>query len=429
MKLSRRSLLATLGAGGLASLRGPGGLLAADDQAAHAHHAGLPAIDAERIGKRVVQSLQPSPGERAILLYDPLYYPEIAGAIQAGLRAAGAQPVVTLTFDPPDIMRAEAAGSFPAPAPATSGAGFIPAERAGGPGGAPLAPPGSIIEERTVAFLRPLFEQAAMFLWLPTREIAGDQRWERLLAASRARGIHFHWIMPLSNRAPDEVATLSRLYERAILDTDYAALSREQDRLIAALRGCPVRITDARGTDLRLRVPADGWFHKNDGDMSPARAATARSVRDREMEFPAGALRFIPDVTSTEGKLVVASPVAGSAGPDTVTLEFVGGRAVRRHATKDDAGFARLWDGFGGDIDKVGEIVIGTNPLLAGALPSGTLPYYGYGDGFVRVSMGDNWESGGTNRSPSGRPLWLFLEKATVECGGRVLVKEGRLVR
>lgn len=399
MKLSRRSLLATLGAGGLASMHGPEGLLAADDQAAHAHHAGLPAIDAQRIGKRVVQSLQPSPGERAILVYDPLYYPEIAGAIQAGLRAAGAQPVVALTFDPPAIVRAEAAGSIPAEA----------------------------IEERTVAFLRPLFEQAAMFVWLPTREIAGDQRWERLLAASRARGIHFHWIMPLSDRAPDEVATLSRLYERAILDTDYAALSREQDRLIAALRGRPVRITDARGTDLRLRVPADGWFHKNDGDMSPARAAAARSVRDREMEFPSGALRFIPDVTSTEGKLVVTNP--GVAGPDTVTLEFSGGRAVRHHAAKDDEGFTRLWDGFGGDIDNVGEIVIGTNPLLAGALPSGTLPYYGYGDGFVRVSMGDNWESGGTNRSPSGRPLWLFLENATVESDGRVLVKEGRLVR
>jgi hypothetical protein len=401
MTLSRRSLLATLGAGGLASLRGPGGLRAADDQAAHApHHAGLPAIDAERIGKRVVQSLQPSPGERAILVYDPLYYPEIAGAIQAGLRAAGAEPVVALTFDPPAIVRAEAAGSIPAEA----------------------------IEERTVAFLRPLFEQAAIFLWLPAREIAGDTRWERLLAASRARGIHFHWIMPLEGRGADEVAALSRLYERAILDTDYPALSREQDRLIAALRGRAIRITDARGTDLRLRVPGDAWFHKNDGDMSPARAAAARSVRDREMEFPAGALRFIPDVTSSEGKLVVTSPVAGSAGPDTVTLEFSGGRVVRHHAAKDDAGFTRLWDGFGGDIDKVGEIVIGTSPLLAARLPSGTLPYYGYGDGFVRVSMGDNWESGGTNRSPSGRPLWLFLEKATVESDGRVLVKEGRIV-
>jgi leucyl aminopeptidase (aminopeptidase T) len=222
------------------------------------------------------------------------------------------------------------------------------------------------------------------------------------------------------------------MYERAMLETDYAALSREQDRLIAALRGRSLRITDARGTDLRLRVPDDAWFHKNDGDVSPSRGAAARCARDREMEFPSGALRFIPDVSSAEGRLVVSTPVPRSATrppeADTITLEFERGRAMRRRAAKDDAAFARMWDAIGGDIDKVGEIVIGTNPLLAGTLPSGTLPYYGYGEGHVRVSMGDNWESGGANRSPSGRPLWLFLEKATVESDRGALVKDGRLV-
>jgi hypothetical protein len=405
MNVSRRSLLASFGVGGLAGLRSPAPRRATSAAEASAGPVTLPAIDAERIARRVVESLQPSRGERAILVYDPLYYPEIAGAIQAGLRAAGANPVLALTFDPPAIVRGEAAGSIPAEG----------------------------IEERTVAFLRPLFEQAAMFLWLPAREISGDTRWERLLAASRARGIHFHWMLPLEGHGADEVATLSRMYERAILDTDYPALSREQDRLIEALRGQSIRITDARGTDLRLRVPPDAWFHKNDGDMSPSRAVAARCARDREMEFPSGALRFIPDVASTQGKLVVTSPVPRTAASppeaDTITLEFEGGRAVRHHAAKDDPAFARMWQGFGGDIDKVGEIVIGTNPLLAGTLPSGTLPYYGYGEGHVRVSMGDNWESGGANRSPSGRPLWLFLDQPTVESAGRVLVKDGCTVR
>ena len=402
MDLSRRNLLAAFGAGSLASLRWPAVEPVAPAPAAAA--VALPAIDAERIGRHIVSSLQPAAGERAILVYDPRYYPEIAEAIQAGLRAAGANPVVLLTFDPPAIVRAEAAGTIPAEG----------------------------IEERTVAFLRPLFDQAAMFLWLPTREISNDTRWEHLVAGSRARGIHFHWILPLEGHGAGEVATLSRMYERAILHTDYAALSREQDRLIAALRGRSLRITDALGTDLRLRVPDDAWFHKNDGDVSPSRGAGARCARDREMEFPSGALRFIPDVSSAEGRLVVSTPVPRSAArapeADTITLEFERGRAMRRRAAKDDAAFARMWDAIGGDIDKVGEIVIGTNPLLAGTLPSGTLPYYGYGEGHVRVSMGDNWESGGANRSPSGRPLWLFLEKATVESDRGALVKDGRLV-
>lgn len=404
MHLSRRSLLASFGVGGFAGLGLPAPVPATPAAEGSAGVA-LPAIDAERIARRIVASLQPSPGERAVLVYDPLYYPEIAGAIQAGLRAAGANPVIVLNFDPPAIVRGEAAGTIPAEG----------------------------IEERTVGFLRPLFEQAAMFLWLPAREISGDTRWEHLLAASRARGIHFHWIMPLEGHGAEEVATLSRMYERAIVETDYPALSREQDRLIAALRGRSIRLRDARGTDLRLRVPDDAWFHKNDGDMSPARAAAGRSARDREMEFPSGALRFIPDVASAEGKLIVATPVPRTAASppeaDVITLEFEGGRVVRRHAARDDAAFARMWTGFGGDIDKVGEIVIGTNPLLAGTLPSGALPYYGYGEGHVRVSMGDNWESGGANRSPSGRPLWLFLDNPTVESAGGVLVKDGRLVR
>jgi hypothetical protein len=403
MDLSRRSLLASFGASGLAALGRPAAAVPAS--ASPAAPPTLPAIDAGRIASRIVSSLQPAAGERAILVYDPLYYPEIAEAIQAGLRAAGANPVVMLSFDPPAIVQSEAAGTIPA---------------AG-------------IEERTVTFLRPLFDQAAMFLWLPARALSNDTRWEHLVGGSRARGIHFHWILPLEGHDADEIAVLSRMYERAILETDYPALSREQDRLTGALRGSRLRITDARGTDLRLRVPPDAWFHKNDGDVSPARGAAARCARDREMEFPSGALRFIPDVSSTEGRLVVTTPVPRSAASppeaDTVTLEFERGRAVRRRAARDDAAFARMWDGIGGDIGKVGEIVIGTNPLLAGTLPSGTLPYYGYGDGHVRVSMGDNWESGGANRSPSGRPLWLFLEKPSVDSGGRMLVQDGRLVR
>jgi hypothetical protein len=332
-------------------------------------------------------------------VYDPLYYPEIAGAIQAGLRAAGANPVVLLTFDPPAIVRAEAAGTMPA---------------AG-------------IEERTVAFLRPLFDQAAMFLWLPTREISNDTRWEHLVAGSRARGIHFHWILPLEGHGADEVATLSRMYERAILETDYPALSREQDRLIAALRGRSLRITDARGSDVRLRVPDDAWFHKNDGDVSPSRGAAARCARDREMEFPSGALRFIPDVASTEGRLVVTTPVPRSATSppeaDTITLEFERGRAVRRHA-RDDAAFTRMWDAVGATSTRWARsssaqpAARGNAPVGAPVLRLRRRPRAGVD--------GDNWESG---RQPIARPAaWLFPRQGD---GGEraALVKDGRLMR
>jgi len=358
----------------------------------------LPLIDAAQIAKRVVSSLRPAAGERAVIVYDPTYYPGLARAIELELNRAGVYPIVALTFDPPEVVRGQAAD----------------------PAGEKKR------EEEVVSLLRPVFEKADIFLWLPGRELSSDLRWERLLSVSRARGIHFHWIWPLSGKSAEEIAALSRMYERAILEADYAGLSAEQDRLIAALRGQVVRITTPGGTDLRLRVAPNAWFHKNDGDTSPDRARQAKSVRDREMEFPAGALRFIPDTSSAEGNLVVPRLATPRGVAEGVRLEFTGGRAVRWQAEKNQAALEWLRERIGGDIDKVGEIVIGTHPLLVATMPSGELPYFGYGTGYLRVSLGDNWESGGANRSPSGRPLWLFLERATVEAGGKVLFRNGQ---
>jgi leucyl aminopeptidase (aminopeptidase T) len=359
----------------------------------------LPPIDAARIAKRVVGSLRPAAGERAILVYDPTYYLDLTRAMQMELTRAGVHPIIGLTFDPPDVVRA---------------LGADPARKR---------------EEEVVSSLRPVFEKADLFFWLPTRALSPDMRWERLLDFSRARGIHFHWITPPTGRSAEEIRTLTRIYERAILETDYAALSKEQDRLIAALRGQSIRITTPDGTDLRMRVPRDAWFHKNDGDLSPARARLAKSVRDREMEFPSGALRFIPDVASVEGKLVVKRVSTPGGVAEGVALEFERGRAVGQRAEKNESAFRAQWQSIGGDVDKVGEMVIGTNPLLVASLPSGDLPYYGYGAGYVRVSLGDNWESGGANRSPGGRPLWLFQEQASLEAGGKVVIQRGELVK
>jgi hypothetical protein len=71
--------------------------------------------------------------------------------------------------------------------------------------------------------------------------------------------------------------------------------------------------------------------------------------------------------------------------------------------------------------------VISTNPALQAVMPGGFMPYYGYGAGIVRVTIGDNWESGGTNRSPQGETLF-FMDGATVVADGKTLVKDGKLV-
>jgi len=50
---------------------------------------------------------------------------------------------------------------------------------------------------------------------------------------------------------------------------------------------------------------------------------------------------------------------------------------------------------------------------------SSELPHFRHGTGSVGGSLGDNWESGGANRPPSGLPLWTFLRRATVEAAGK----------
>ena len=142
--------------------------------------------------------------------------------------------------------------------------------------------------------------------------------------------------------------------------------------------------------------------------MSPARAKQAKSVRDCEMEFPAGALRFIPDVSSTEGTLVVRRVSSGRGFIEGVRLEFKGGRVVTWRAEKGEATLRAAWDAAGGDMDKVCEIVLGVNPLDSGTYDDAVRGDLRGGAGVLRVSLGDNWEMGGKNRTRYTRTQWLY---------------------
>lgn len=74
------------------------------------------------------------------------------------------------------------------------------------------------------------------------------------------------------------------------------------------------------------------------------------------------------------------------------------------------------------------EFALGFNPLLA--IPgSGErwIPYYGYGAGVVRLSLGDNTELGGT--VGGGYVRWNFFVDATVTVDGETWVEGGRLLR
>ena len=74
------------------------------------------------------------------------------------------------------------------------------------------------------------------------------------------------------------------------------------------------------------------------------------------------------------------------------------------------------------------EFALGFNPLLA--IPASGerwIPYYGYGAGVVRLSLGDNTELGG--RVGGGYVRWNFFTDATVMVGSEVWASGGSLIK
>ena len=109
-------------------------------------------------------------------------------------------------------------------------------------------------------------------------------------------------------------------------------------------------------------------------------------------------------------------------------LTFESGRVVDARAEQGlDAAVAEM--GAAGDAGRAfREFALGFNPLLA--IPEEGdpwIPYYGYGAGVVRLSLGDNSELGGA--VGGGYVRWNFFTDATVTLDGDVWVEGGRLVR
>ncbi|HET9317625.1 MAG TPA: hypothetical protein VFQ51_18675 [Vicinamibacteria bacterium] len=332
-------------------------------------------VDWMRMARLVVDRWQLKPGERAVLFWDRTADRGAAAALRTAILAKGG--VV--------------AGSIDAADP------------------------------RDDAAWAQVFSNADVAIWLPSNARFDDRPFEHLVEKNpRVRSIHFHWFLPPDPASHDAV---DAMYVAAI-ETTPAALLDRQKPIEKALRGRKVRITTPQGTDLTLEIPKEARFHRNTGDASPAKIKDARSVRDREEELPGGVLRTT-DLRAVSGTLV------GYAGFSTegpvLAATFKDGRVTALESRRGAEEIVKRWNEGTGDKALPAELVISTNPALSAVMPGGFMPYYGYGAGVVRVAIGDNWESGGTNRSPQGETLF-FLDGATVVADGKALVLDGKLV-
>jgi leucyl aminopeptidase (aminopeptidase T) len=249
------------------------------------------------------------------------------------------------------------------------------------------------------------------------------------------RTIHFHWVengsaYPIAGQPVPIRSAIDAFYQRALLQTDYKALGEAERKFAAAIRTGDVHITSPGGTDLRFRA-GDRPVNLQDGDASQARAAQGAVLIDKEIELPAGAIRVAPLEETVEG--VIAFPPSQWDGRpvEGLRLRFSKGRVVEVIAASGrDAVEAEMQRA--GDAGRAfREFALGFNPLLAVPDRGPWIPYYGYGSGVVRLSLGDNSELGGKVVSAGSGPAyvrWNFFTDLTVTVGSTVWVRAGKLL-
>lgn len=251
-----------------------------------------------------------------------------------------------------------------------------------------------------------------------------------LLREGRGRTVHFHWVengsaIPLPGQPMPSRAAIDALYQRALLETDYAALARVLQRFDQALRTGDVHVTSPGGTNLRFRV-GSRVVNRQDGDASAARTSRGQVLIDREIELPAGVARVAPLEDSVEGTIAFPPSQWDGRPVEGLKLHFERGRVVRVEAASGREAVEREMQTAGEAGRRFREFALGFNPLLAVPERTPWVPYYGYGAGVVRLSLGDNSELGGT--VTGGYVRWNFFTDLTVSVSGQVWVKDGRLV-
>ena len=355
-------------------------------------------LEWNRIAERITQRMDLQAGERVFLLGRPGQFDGLVPALRAAVTEAGGADLGALSV---------------------SDEGF--------PG------PGSAFLERAAtsdrAALQELFTNVDVAVMLPGAAVSDPAyaAMQDVLRQGRARTIHFHWsgASDLGGNAIPITDAISAFYQTALLDTDYAALAASQESFEEAARDREIRVTTPLGTDIRFHI-GDRPVTKQDGDASAARMAGARNLIDREIELPAGAIRVAPLESTVEGTIVFPPSMWNGRLVEGLTMRFERGVVTDIEAVSElDAAVAVL-DSVGVAGRSFREFALGFNPLLA--IPQGDpwIPYYGYGAGVVRLSLGDNSELGGT--VTGGYVRWNFFTDATVLVGDDVWVEDGRLV-
>lgn len=360
-------------------------------------------MDWEAMADRLVTQLAPEAGEKILLVARPGHFDELIPHLRYALIRAGAVDlgVIDVVEEPyredwdPDVLRRAAD-----PARAAYRQMLRDVDGA-------IMLPGARPDHAVYAALQDLLHEGI------------------------GRTIHFHWTQngsafPIAGQPMPDQAMIDAAYQRALLDTDYGALDAQQRRFVNAMRGAEVRVTTPRGTDIRFRI-GDRPVNFGNGDASTERTDQGVVLIDREIELPAGAIRVAPLEDTVGGTIAFPPSQWNGRLVEGLRIRFERGRVVDVRATRGVDDVDSELNAAPEASRAFREFALGFNPLLAVPDRNPWIPYYGYGAGVVRLSLGDNSELGGM--VTGGYVRWNFFTDATVTVGDDVWVRDGRLVR
>jgi len=362
-------------------------------------HDATTALEFEGLASVLLGRLDLQPGERVLLVGVPGRFDALVPHLRRGIVAAGAE----------DLGAWSESGSSP--------------EGWGTEFTAALGTAGDALIQR----LRTVDASVMLPGATPAHTVYGVL--QDVLREGHGRTVHFHWAGAylLDGTLRDADAEVDAFYQRVLAETDYAALSSAQQGFADAMRGATIRVTTPAGTDISFQI-GDRPVTKQDGDASATRATAARNLIDREVELPAGAIRVAPLEETVEGRIAFPPAYWANELVEGLVLSFERGRVVGVTATSNTDAVEDEMEASGPPSRAFREFALGFNPLLA--IPregDPWIPYYGYGAGVVRLSLGDNIELGGT--VGGGYVRWNFFTDATVTVDGDMWVEDGRLVR
>jgi len=355
-------------------------------------------LDWEAIAERLVIQIAPQPGERVLLVALPGRFDPLVPLLRKKIGARGAIDLGAIATQPP--LPARWSTEF-----SVGLRGLSRRELAAALGAVDVAimMPGAVVTD-------PVYAAMQDVLWTGT-----------------GRTVHFHWsgtYWPTMETRPEDAAA-DAVLQRALLETDYGALAAIQDRFTAALLTGDVHVTTPAGTDLRFSV-GNRPVNRQDGDASARRAESARTLIDREIELPAGGIRVAPLETSVNGVIVFPPSLWDGVVVDRLRVLFENGKIVSLDAASGLAHAQTVIGRGGASARSFREFVLGFNPLLPVIADTEPwIPYYGYGAGIVRLSLGDNQELGGA--VDGGFVRWNLFTDATVRVGDATWVAAGRL--